>query len=739
MPSALQSLIGTTPQGSILLIEEYDALAAAIGSALKKFAPQHVTHVARSLTEAKALAKGVDPDLFVIDFDPGYPGLTEFLQKIRSAHPDARVLIIGGSIPGETAANRRSFGALQFVGKPFEVADFGAAVQALLGPWKDSETANSRGSLRSLSLADVVLAQCAGKRSVRIEVKQNAEKSGEIHVWEGQVSHAETGRHSGPEALQKMLVWPGAEMREREKPTSRRTIERAEWAPLLLEALREIKAQRPAPPEKVPLPKPPAKTGKKIVAIDDTDMLLIFVEDVLATADPQLQITTALNGKSGLKEIERVMPDLVLLDYSLPDINGDEICRQLLQNDRTARIPVLMMSGHVPELAQAAAAFENVTATIAKPFLSEAFIDLVQKTLSAKPLPARKAAPVVEPTKAPPPLPKAAVEQPSRRSRARKRSKPAPTAPSLPPKEPVQPAAAAPAKAPPLQPSKPTPAAAPSLVPKVPPRPAPPAPAKAPPLPPSLPAEEPRRPAQVAKGEPLVPPPSPPIDKPPRLMDGEHVESKPRVAPSPTITPPEPATVAKISAPVVSNGKNDVVLGLFLEVAAMQLTPELRMGAIRARPYSLTVSLHVPSPTLRATLSQTGFQLGRVALDGNGRIATVRLIPTLQPFKAAETRKALQIGAVALVPINSKERIQLTSAANAPMTMQLLAHLEIAGVELSDGFQVAQLVLKNRNNTVRVTLDSQAIGQEEAGAAREIAAVRLDHSGQIAELLLQSR
>jgi hypothetical protein len=266
------------------------------------------------------------------------------------------------------------------------------------------------------------------------------------------------------------------------------------------------------------------------------------------------------------------------------------------------------------------------------------------------------------------------------------------------------------------------------------------APAKAAPLPASKPVPEPARPTHVAKTESALAPPAPAPAKPPPQIDGEqHLESKPAITSFPKTTPAEAAPVARISAPVFSNGKTDVILGLFLEVAAMQLTPDLRMGAIRAKPYSLTVSLHVPSPTLRAALPQTGFQLGRVALDGNGRIATVHLIPTLQPFKAAETRNAFQIGAVALVPINSKERIQLTSAADTPMTMQLLAHLEIAGVELSDAFQVAQLVLKNRNNTVRVTLNSQAIGQEQSGAACEIAAVRLDHSGQIAELLLQSR
>ncbi|HWX15227.1 MAG TPA: hypothetical protein VNY07_01450, partial [Chthoniobacterales bacterium] len=81
MPSSLLSAAGIAPHRSVLLIEEYDALAVAIGSALRKFAPDRATHVARSLAEARVLAAKSAPDLFIIDFDPHYPGLTEFLRE----------------------------------------------------------------------------------------------------------------------------------------------------------------------------------------------------------------------------------------------------------------------------------------------------------------------------------------------------------------------------------------------------------------------------------------------------------------------------------------------------------------------------------------------------------------------------------------------------------------------------------------------------------------------------------
>ena len=77
----------------------------------------------------------------------------------------------------------------------------------------------------------------------------------------------------------------------------------------------------------------------------------------------------------------------MLLDYSLADMTGDKVCRALLENPATARIPVLMMSGHLSELAKTAEAYENVVAALPKPFLSGALICAVEKAIAAGPLP----------------------------------------------------------------------------------------------------------------------------------------------------------------------------------------------------------------------------------------------------------------------------------------------------------------------------------------------------------------
>jgi DNA-binding response OmpR family regulator len=758
---------------SIVLLEDYPALATAIASALKKFAPAHATHTARSLKELEALATELRPELLLIDVDPPWPKLTQLLGKLRSSHPGTRALVLGATIPAEISQHVGKQRALQFLQKPFDVAELGAAVQALLGPWANAEREELRGTLRCFNAIDAALLQCASGRSVVLEVvKKNGAKSGELHFVDGQLRHAENGRRSGVEALEELFSWKEADIKEKDKiarTSSKRTIP-APWTEAFVLALQGAGVEEPQPPPAKA--KAEAKAGKRIVVIDDTDMLLLFVEDVLSTADPGLRISTAPTGAAGVKTVTEILPDLVLLDYSLPDFNGDEVCRRLLADERTAKIPILMMSGHTLEMNRTAEEMENVVATIEKPFLSEALVTLVRQTLESPPAIMRKKRP---PTKTvPQPLVEARASSPSavpvvasapaspsrsqRSSAPPEKAVPRPEPTAAPKIEPVvqraaaaqppppassqpiavPPAAPAPVATPtqppvqsqPAQPAAPPPPPAPAAAPP-PPQPAPPSPAPAPP------AVSPPPPQPVGPPRPVAKPPTPPA------MPIEHPVPQLVEVPSPLFRPQtqipviaRPLAAPAVAVPVLGEKPNEIVLGLFLEVVSLQLTPTLRMGMLRARPSSLTVSLQVGSAALKAALPPTGFQLGAVDLDRHGRIAALRVKPTVQPFTPLPTRNSLQIGAVALVPHNSHENLQLTPTPNGPMRMQLIAILETAGVELSNNFQIANIVLKNRHNRVRVTLSEQAVTAEKTGTICEISSVQIDGGAHIVELTL---
>lgn len=645
MPASRKSSPGTAPRPSVLLIEDYDALAVAIGSALKKFAPVHDAHVVHSFAEAEAVAKKTPPELFIVDFDPPQSGSVAFLNKMKTAHPDARMLVIAAGISRDIAAMRGLSGAIQYIEKPFELAEFGAAVQALLGPWTARGAETSRGSLHHLDLVDVTALACIAGATATIRIESTDQRSGEVQIVDGHFSHASAEEEVGVDALERICLWRGARFTEISSRTIFPRTIHGPWKVVLLEALRRMSVARLAEQPALEAVKAAPRTGKKIMVIDDTEMLSIFVEDVLTIADSEWQIFTASSGNEGVSRTESILPDLVLLDYSMPDMKGDAVCRRLLANHRTARIPIVMMSGHVLEMSAVSAQFRNVVATIEKPFFSEALLKLVRETLANGPL--------------------SIFERPSK-----------------------------------MEPSK-----------KI----------------EQIPAEPPPK-TQLEGNRPTI-----------AVATTEAVSSSPSSEPKTTAVLPERASsiVPMPRAQSASSGDNDVVLGLFLEVISLQLTPMLQMGAIRARPSSFAVSLHVKSESLRGRIPlETGFELGRLELDGRGKIETIRLVPTRRPVERIATRNAFDIGEVTIVPSNAHERLQFTSTPNAPMTLQLLAEYEISAVELSATFEVSALVLIPRGQKAQVRFTSAQPAGAPNGAQFETAVVRLDEGARISELLL---
>ena len=514
--------------------------------------------------------------------------------------------------------------------------------------------------------------ECVSRATTVLHIESANERTGEIHFVNGQIFHAATPGSSGTSALQEVVRWNSARGKETERSVDAPHAIKGSWQAIFLDALRKTKpseeerkkrAQTPpaAPAEAKAFP----KTGKKIVVIDDTEMLLIFVEDALASADPSFQIVTAFTGGEGARRAEVMIPDLVLLDYSLPDLRGDQVCERLLQNEATARIPVVMMSGHVPEMMATAERYRNVVATIAKPFMSDALVSLVQETLAKGPL----SLPPAKETAAAPATEEPAIVAPEpKRPRTGNGRKP---------------------------------------VKKVVPR-----------------EVEIKKEAAKAAIVPASPLPSAP----------------PPIPPAHSVRPAEPALFAQSARPqppaakVPASNGSAVILGLGMEVISVQFTPRFQIGTIRAKPTARTLSLTQPLPANASNFWGPGFELGPAELDSRGQIRTMRVVPTRRAADSVHTRNGFEINNVALV--NEKACIQFVAGSAAPMTMQLMAHFKVAAVELTDRFEVAQLVLQPEGSRVRITLDPQ--GRAAGGTEFETVGVRLDSSGRIVEFILNS-
>ena len=84
--------------------------------------------------------------------------------------------------------------------------------------------------------------------------------------------------------------------------------------------------------------------GEKILCADDDRDLLNLVSTLLTGRGYRVQTVT--DGVQALRLVPLYRPDLVITDFDMPYINGLELARRLREHRTTARIPIILLSGH---------------------------------------------------------------------------------------------------------------------------------------------------------------------------------------------------------------------------------------------------------------------------------------------------------------------------------------------------------------------------------------------------------
>lgn len=85
---------------------------------------------------------------------------------------------------------------------------------------------------------------------------------------------------------------------------------------------------------------------KKILIVDDDAEIVELMADVLLR-DGRFDLKTASSGYEAGMATQQFRPDLILLDYMLPDINGNVVCQTIRQNPEFENIKIIIVSGVV--------------------------------------------------------------------------------------------------------------------------------------------------------------------------------------------------------------------------------------------------------------------------------------------------------------------------------------------------------------------------------------------------------
>ena len=119
-----------------------------------------------------------------------------------------------------------------------------------------------------------------------------------------------------------------------------------------------------------------------IAYVDDSDPQRYAISRMLSAAG--FHVKQAATGQQGL-ELARELPDLMLLDVQLPDINGIEVCRRIKADPLTKEIPILQVSAAFTDPEHKAAALESgADAYLTFPFNSVEMVAIVRALMRTK-------------------------------------------------------------------------------------------------------------------------------------------------------------------------------------------------------------------------------------------------------------------------------------------------------------------------------------------------------------------
>ncbi|HEY5035614.1 MAG TPA: response regulator [Chthoniobacterales bacterium] len=386
-----------TPAFQVLILEPDAKLSAEIVSALIEAKLGTSGAIATSVEEAQQLVIDQKPELFVLDVDANYDRAQEFIYDLRTSHPDARAIILTGSHFTAQRDQVAGLGAIHFLEKPFPRSDFIALAEALLMPASGGEAERFQGTLSDLHIADIIQLKCISGATSMLEFTGPHGEKAHVYFENGQVRHAAAPGKEGRAAFDEIVDWKGGMISEvlvPEQPP--RTID-LDWQVLLMDAVRKIDEMRPTTADSAAADDSQT-TRRKVLVIDDSVMLLSFVKEILT--EQHYHVATAATAEEGLRESHN-SPDLILLDYVLPDMKGDEVCRRLVADPVTSKIPVVYMSGFGSDLQLDPRELPNVIGSLSKPFTSESLISAVETYLGPQKASTESAAPSEAPIAVP--------------------------------------------------------------------------------------------------------------------------------------------------------------------------------------------------------------------------------------------------------------------------------------------------------------------------------------------------
>lgn len=224
----------------VLLLEDCPVTGTLIEHAVFQSIPSFRLLWARSIEDANRRVAGIPIDLFLVDIGlPDGSGL-DFLVQMADIHPSARAIVMTASPLPEYQASSAALGVLHFIKKPIQPVQLLAQIRAAL----DAEQVGHlngefNATLRNVTPMDILQFKCLAGDTTIIEFRSGTQ-SGMVHLYRGEIVHAQAGEVTGVKALNAIISWKRGKVTELSaNPNAERTID-CPWQTLLMDAAQQL-------------------------------------------------------------------------------------------------------------------------------------------------------------------------------------------------------------------------------------------------------------------------------------------------------------------------------------------------------------------------------------------------------------------------------------------------------------------------------------------------------------------
>jgi len=119
--------------------------------------------------------------------------------------------------------------------------------------------------------------------------------------------------------------------------------------------------------------------SKKILVVDDEIETLVYISKMLQR--DQYEVISTTKGEEALGLAERLLPDLIILDMAMPDMDGGKVAAILSRKPSTANIPIIFLTGLLIKKEPILEKIRGKHYIMAKPVTSQELLTMVRNVL----------------------------------------------------------------------------------------------------------------------------------------------------------------------------------------------------------------------------------------------------------------------------------------------------------------------------------------------------------------------